>query len=75
MILPTKHIPTSHSLIGVGAKVLAAVDRPKTLVALWDQLREQPEVGTFARLVLALDLLYAMDVIDLVDGLITRRRA
>lgn len=74
MILPTKHIPTSHSLLGVGAKVLAAVERPKTLVALWDQLREQPEVGTFARLVLALDLLYAMSAIDLVDGLITRRR-
>ena len=74
MILPTKHIPTSHSLLGVGAKVLAAVERPKTLVALWDQLREQPEVGTFARLILALDLLYAMSAIDLVDGLITRRR-
>lgn len=74
MILPNKHIPTSHSLLGVGAKVLAAVERPKTLVALWDQLREQPEVGTFARLVLALDLLYAMSAIDLVDGLITRRR-
>jgi len=74
VILPTKHIPTSHSLLGVGAKVLAAVERPKTLVALWDQLREQPEVGTFARLILALDLLYAMSAIDLVDGLITRRR-
>lgn len=75
MILPTKHIPTSHSLLGVGAKVLTAIERPKTLVALWDQLREQPEVGTFARLVLALDLLYTMNAIDLVDGLITRRHA
>lgn len=75
MILPTKHIPTSHSLLGVGAQIIAAVERPKTLVALWDQLRDQPEVGTFARLVLALDLLYTMDVIDLVDGLITRRQA
>ncbi len=74
MILPTKHIPTSHSLLGVGAKVLAALERPKTIVALWDQFREQPEVGTFARLVLALDLLYTIDAIDLRDGLITRRR-
>lgn len=74
MILPTKHIPTSHSLLGVGARVLAAIERPKTLVALWDQVREQPEVGTFARLVLALDLLYTMGVVDLVDGLITRRQ-
>ena len=74
MILPTKHIPTKHSLLGVGAQVLAAVERPKTLVALWDQLRDQPEVGTFARLVLALDLLYTMDAIDLVDGLIARRQ-
>ena len=75
MILPTKHIPTSHSLLGVGARILTAIESPKTLVALWDQLREQPEVGTFARLVLALDLLYTMNAIDLVDGLITRRRA
>ncbi len=73
MILPTKHIPTSHSLLGVGAKVLAALERPRTMVSLWDQLRDQPEVSTFARLVLALDMLYAIEAIDLEDGLLTRR--
>jgi hypothetical protein len=73
MILPTKHIPTSHSLLGVGARVLAALERPRTLVSLWDHLREQPEVGTFARLVLALDMLYAIEAVDLEGGLLHRR--
>lgn len=72
MILPTKHIPTGHSLLGVGAIVLAALERPRTITALWEQLRSVPEVGTFARLVLALDLLYALGAVDLDDGLLRR---
>ena len=75
MILPTKHIPTGHSLLGVGAKILAALERPRTLVSLWDHLREQPEIGTFARLVLALDMLYAIEAVDLDEGLLHRRGA
>lgn len=72
MILPTKHIPTRHSFLGVGAMVLHALDRPKTVTALWDHLRVHAEVGTFARLVLAVDLLYAVGAVDLEDGLLRR---
>lgn len=74
MILPTKHIPTGHSLLGVGAIVLDALERPRTVSALWDGVRSRPEVGTFGRLVLALDLLYAVGAVELDDGLLRRVR-
>lgn len=74
MILPTKHIPTRQSIIGVGALVLQHLDRPRTLSDLWERLREVPEVGTFKRLVLTLDLLYAMGAVTLEDGLLERAR-
>ena len=72
MILPTKHVSTRQSLIGVGASVLAQLDRPRTLTDLWERLRESSEVGTFRRLVLALDLLYAIGAVALEDGLLKR---
>lgn len=74
MILPTKHIPTGHSLLGVGAIVLEALERPRTISTLWDHLRARPEVGTFARLVLTVDLLFALGAIELEDGLLRRVR-
>jgi len=59
-------------LLGVGALVLRSMDRKQTMTALWDRLREVPEVGTFTRFVLALDLLYALGAVELEDGLLRR---
>jgi hypothetical protein len=73
MILPTKHIPTPNSLLAVGALVLEELRRPQTLTALWDRLREVPEVATFSRLVLAVDMLYLLDAIVYDDGLLRRK--
>lgn len=72
MILPTKHIPTAHSLLGVAALVLSSLERPRTLTALWDRLRAEPRVGTFGRLILALDLLYTVGAVDYDGGLLRR---
>jgi len=72
MILPTKHLPPRKSLLGVGARLLGALARPQTESALWAHVREDPEVATFERFVLALDLLYAIGAIDLKDGLLQR---
>mgnify|MGYP003383413990 CR=1 FL=1 len=72
MILPTKHIPTAHSLLGVAALVLSSLERPRTLTALWDRLCTEPQVGTFGRLILALDLLYAVGAVDFDEGLLRR---
>ncbi|WP_372743783.1 ABC-three component system middle component 6 [Nostoc sp. C052] len=35
MILPTKHISTSHSLLGVGATILEQLYQPRTVSSLW----------------------------------------
>lgn len=74
MILPTKHIPTNQSLIGLGALVLQQLGRERTLTDLWNRTREVAGVGTFGRLALTLDLLFAIGAIETADGLLRRAR-
>ena len=75
MILPTKHIPQSEALIGVGATLLAHLSGPMTVSGLWERLRAEPNVGTFERFVLATNLLYLIGAIEMKDGLIVRTAA
>lgn len=72
MILPTKHISQNEALIGVGATLLAHLDGPVTVSGLWERLRDEPNVGTFERFVLASNLLFLVGVIDIKDGMIVR---
>ena len=72
MILPTKHIQPNEALIGVGATVLAKLNGPITVSGLWDRLRPEPNVGTFERFVLAVNLLFLIGAIEIKDGLIVR---
>lgn len=74
MILPNKHISTKNSLLGVGATILGCVNRPLTVTALWDDVSKIPEVATFERFVLVLDLLYTIGAIDFREGLIYTRQ-
>lgn len=75
MILPTKHISTERSLLGIGATLLDRLDQPRTISGLWERARVVPEVVSFERFVLGLDLLYAIGAIELIDGLVRRRQA
>ena len=78
MILPTKHIRTDRALIGVGAEVLGTLGQPMTVSKLWDQIRSRRSVDTsspvidYRWFVLALDLLYMIEAIELERGLIRR---
>jgi hypothetical protein len=72
MILPTKHINPLDSLLGVGALILERLKTTKTVTQLWDEMRELPQVVTFERLVLGLDLLYMMGLVELDGGVIRR---
>ena len=72
MILPTKHILQNEALLGVGATVLANLTGPKTVSSLWEDLRSEPNVGTFERFVLASNLVYLIGAIDMKDGLLFR---
>ena len=78
MILPTEHVPTNRSLLGVGAEVLAILVRPMTISTLWDGIRSRRSGGEpgavldYRRFVLALDLLYTLGAVDL-DGDLIRK--
>lgn len=73
MILPTKHISTRNSLLGVGATIIEHLNYPRTVTSLWSDLSKLPEVATFERFVLVLDLLYLIGAIELEEGLIYKR--
>jgi hypothetical protein len=74
MILPTKHLKTEQSLLGVGALLLARLRRSMTVSGLWEAVKAEPSVGSYPRFILALDLLYALDAIELQNGFLMRRR-
>lgn len=72
MILPTKHISISHSLLGVGAKIIEHLYYPRTVTSLWNAVHTMPEVATFERFVLTLDLLYMIGAVEIDQGLLRR---
>jgi hypothetical protein len=72
VILPTKHINTNHSLLGLGAVILRNIDSPTTVSRIWERLRGSPATGSFGRFLLGLDFLFALGAIELRDGLITK---
>ena len=81
MILPNKHTPTDRALLGVGGDILAALAAPKTVSALWDEIRSREVQDTRAAVidykwfVLAVDLLFMIDAVELVNGVLHRRSA
>ena len=72
MILPTKHMSLSNSLLSVGAVLLKHVDNNHTVTALWNTANILPEVKTFERFTLGLDLLFMMGAVKFQDGLLRR---
>ncbi len=85
MILPSKHLSHDRALLTVGGMILRSLTRPMTVSALWDEMvrsmRDQIHGGPKAPsglryhgFVLALDLLYLLNTIELRDGLLYRRQ-
>lgn len=72
MILPTKHLPIERSLLAGGATVLDAVRTPVTVSQVWEAVRNQEAVGSFDRFVLALDFLFALDLLSLDENRLSR---
>ncbi len=81
MILPTKHVRPERALIGIGAEVLASLQRPMTTSKLWDEIRGRRTLHTpnapidYEWFVLSLDLLYMIGAIEFDRGLIMRASA
>lgn len=74
MILPSKHISQEKALLSVGAKLLKVLTRPKTVSTVWEQVRLADSIS-YDWFVLALDLLYTIDAIEISEGLLSRREA
>lgn len=78
MILPSKHLPESRSLIAIGGEVLAQLDEPRTVSELWERVRlARCKAGIEAPLsfdwfVLAVTFLHTILAVDLDRGLVTR---
>lgn len=75
MILPSKHIKLSDSLLNIGAIILRNLNSPQTVSALWSKVHSFAEVKTFDRFILGLDFLFMIGIIDFNDGLLQRIKA
>ena len=73
MILPTKHIRSEESLIGVGAYLLSHLSEQLTVSSLWERVKGNSSIATYERFILALDLLFSLGAIELERGLIRRQ--
>lgn len=81
MILPTKHISRERALLTVGARLLARLDFPKTVSALWEEVSKPNTPGDkkkpalrYDAFVLTLDLLYMLGAVHLQNGLLRRNK-
>lgn len=78
MILPTKRIPAERTLLYVGAEILHLLYEPATISRLWDELKKtrvhQPNYAplTYDWFVLAVDLLFTLNVIEIDHGRLRR---
>lgn len=73
MILPTKHIQIKRSLVGMGAEILAMVDKPYNVSSLWYKARKLPEIRTFEIFIITLDFLFTLDAINIKNGFINKK--
>ncbi len=81
MILPSKHLSTYRSLIGIGSEILRCLDRPRTVSDLWDKMSSGAyrtdgkwTLG-FSQFVLALDFLYVVDLVRFDHGVLMRSKS
>lgn len=72
MILPDKRIRMSNSLLNVGATLLSTMRPRQTVTELWSRTRTRPEIRTFDRFVLGLDLLFILGVVSYKDGMVVK---
>lgn len=75
MILPAKHLRSERSLSGIGAAIIAHLDRPQSVSETWVRVSRTygDRALTFDWFVLALSWLYAVSAIDYADGMLVRR--
>jgi hypothetical protein len=79
MIIPTKHINFSQSLLGFGSYILSNLDKPKTIDDLWKKYKLDFSNNlycakhSFDNLVLTIIFLYSIDVVLEKNGEIAKQ--
>lgn len=80
MILPGKHIPQDKALLTVGVELLTRLDKPKTVSAIWEDVCKSVSEThidvthlSYDWFILAIDLLFVIDAIEIHEGLLKRR--
>ncbi|MDX3488167.1 ABC-three component system middle component 6 [Streptomyces sp. ID05-18] len=79
MITPTKGIAPDRCLLAVGAQVLLQLDEPRTVSQTWARLKswraDQAHTSpvSFEWFVLALDILFSMGAVELVQDVLVAR--
>lgn len=74
MILPTKYLNESETILGVGAVILEKLNDEISLSELWESTKRNYFVGTYERFILALDLLFILGIIETKNNKIVRLR-
>jgi len=72
MILPDKYISIEETMLGLGAVAYRKLETPQTVTNLWRFMMRVPQVATYERFLLSLDLLYALGMIEMHEGTIRR---
>lgn len=72
MILPTKHIKLSGSLLNIGAVLLNYLEDEQTISSLWEKTRSLSEIKSFEQFTLGLDFLFMVGTVSFHDGLLRR---
>lgn len=72
MILPSKHIKFSQSILGLSGFLLDQLNDPKTIDELWSKytkssVKRFPSFHDFDNVILAVNLLFIIGAIDLSD--------
>lgn len=72
MILPSKHIRFSESLMGLGGMLLSFINEPKSVDEIWfkfseinNSKRKFPAYHNFDNVILALNYLYLIGAIEI----------
>lgn len=79
MLLPDKHIGFAESLIGLGSFILENLAIPQDIDSLWRAFEKArgthyPAYHSFDNMVLAVDMLYAINAIEMdQNGKLTRQ--
>lgn len=73
LLLPSKHTSVSDSLLRQAEVLYASIDTRTPLAEAWIRCRENTSGISFGRFVLMLDILFALQIIEISDGLLYKR--